>query len=113
MVSAKAKGTRRGRYRKEVYPFRPEREDMAEQRGEVSNGDAIDYATRVGKEARAEPIRQDRDGHEEITPGPRMSVGSSYEDLANMDYVVLHRTCRERMVVGEGISEEARSDGQE
>ena len=42
-----------------------------------------------------------------------MSVGSSYEDLANVEFVELSRICRGRMAAEEGVLEEALSDGQD
>ena len=113
MEGAEARGTRKERNRREAHPSIPGREDMAERGREARRGGAVDRVIRVRGEAGAGLLRRDQNGHGEATPGLWTSVGSSYEGLANMDFVALNRAFGERTVVRSGTSEGALLDGRD
>ena len=79
----------------------------------MSRGGAVSHVIRIEKEARVRLLRQGRDGHGEAKSDLRTSVGSSYEDPANIGSMELSRTCREQLVAMKGISEEVFVCGQD
>ena len=101
---AEARGTRRVRDAKEVYPYIPGREDMAERARGVGRGGATSRTIGVDWEARAGLLRRGRDGRRGTRLGQWTFAGSSFEDLASMEFAELSHTYKERGAARRGIS---------
>ena len=101
---AEARGTRRVRDVKEVYPYIPGREDMAERARGVGRGGATSRMIGVEWEARAGLLRRGRDGRRGTRLGLWTSAGSSFGDLASMEFMELSHTYKERGAGRRGIS---------
>ena len=109
---AEARGTRRVRDVKEVYPYIPGREDMAEQATGVGRGGATSRTIRAEWEARAGLLRRGQDGRGGVRPGLWTCAGSSFGDLASREFMELSHTYKEQGAARRGISERGLVDGQ-
>ena len=95
-----------------MYPYIPEREDMAEQAIGVGRGGATSRTIRAEWEARAGLLRRGRDGRRGARLGLLTSAGSSFGDLASMEFMELSHTYKEQGAARRGISERGLVDGQ-
>ena len=109
---AEARGTRRVRDVREMYPYIPGREDMAEQATGVGRGGATSRTIRAEWEARAGLLRRGQDGRGGVRLGLWTSAGSSFGDLASREFMELSHTYKEQGAARRGISERGLVDGQ-
>ena len=101
---AEERGTRRVRDVREMYPYIPGREDMAEQAVGVGRGGATSRTIRAEWEARAGLLRRGQDGRGGVRLGLWTSAGSSFGDLASREFMELSHTYKEQGAARRGIS---------